>query len=115
MDVNQMIRLPEGVRLTSVLEHAFELSKLVEVGQTHYQPGPLLDGEADAMINATRDVGIAFQVGKMKGRHVNLVVFTDGRGGYYVRRQWSGHRVEDLAKLLTSVGVKDVSTLGLGL
>ena len=89
-----------GVNMVELVKKAYELSRPQGMGMLHYQPDPLTDEEAKALISEDGTVSLDY----VKGRSCKFNIFNrDGK--FEIRDSWYDHTDQHLVDLLAHVGI----------
>lgn len=94
-----------GASLTELVKAAYDLSLPQGMGFAHYEPGPMSDERAQAIVGRhAADSRIAVSMDYVNGRAVKMTVFRTG-GDLWIRKDWFDHSDMQLAELLDRIGV----------
>ncbi len=86
--------------LVMLIQKAYELSRPQGMGMLHFNPAPLTDKEAEAFVRPDGTVHLDY----VKGRACKFHVRKEGEK-FVIDSPWYDHTDEQLAELLTSMGI----------
>lgn len=112
--MSEKLYFPENINLEAFVSRCYDLSSPVGLGTLHYQPGPLAENYAQAIVqrlqrNVERGATVAADMDYVLGRAVKMAVFREHTTGrlYIDGSGWYGHTKDQLNALIIEFGLTE--------